>query len=61
MIIFNLFKFQLFSQLYPPQEGNTIMGTEDDYEKAKQFLNENKLNSVGTLSKTEWDVASKTH
>lgn len=37
------------------------MGTEDDYEKAKQFLNENKLNSVGTLSKTEWDVASKTH
>lgn len=37
------------------------MGTEDDYETAKQFLNENKLNSVGTLSKSEWEVASKTY
>lgn len=35
------------------------MGTEDDYEKAKQFLEENKLTSVGTLSKSEWEVASK--
>jgi len=36
------------------------MGIEDeDYDKAKQFLNENKLESVGTLSKSEWEVASK--
>jgi len=38
------------------------MGMEDeDYEKAKQFLKENKLESVGTLSKSEWEVASKTY
>lgn len=35
------------------------MGKEDDYEKAKQFLSEKKLSSVGTLSKSEWEVASK--
>lgn len=35
------------------------MGTEDDYDKAKQYLDENKQTSVGTLSKSEWDVASK--
>lgn len=35
------------------------MGTEDDYHEAKLFLNNNKLNSVGTLSRSEWDVASK--
>lgn len=35
------------------------MGTEDDYDKAKQFLAENKLTSVGTLSKSEWEVACK--
>jgi len=37
------------------------MGTEEDYDKAKQFLNENKQESVGTLSKSEWEVASKFH
>jgi len=38
------------------------MGMEDeDYDKAKQFLKENKLESVGTLSKSEWEVASKTY
>jgi len=37
------------------------MGVEDDYEKAKQFINDNKLKSVGTLSKPEWEVASKTY
>jgi len=35
------------------------MGTEDDYDGAKQFLKENKQDSVGTLSKSEWEVASK--
>jgi hypothetical protein len=47
--------------LYPPQEGNKKMGTEDEYEKAKQFLNENKIPNIGTLSKSEWEVASKTN
>lgn len=38
------------------------MGMEDeDYDKAKQFLKENKLESVGTLSKSEWEVASNTY
>lgn len=37
------------------------MGTDDEYEKAKQFLTENKLNSVGTLSNSEWEVASNTY
>lgn len=36
-----------------------MMGTEDEYVKANQFINENKLRSVGTLSKSEWEVASK--
>jgi len=45
--------------LYPPQEGSTTMGTDDEYEVAKTFLNENRLNNVGTLSKSEWEVASK--
>lgn len=35
------------------------MGTEDDYDEAKQFLEENNISSVGTLSKSEWEVASK--
>lgn len=34
------------------------MGTEDEYVKANEFINENKLRSVGTLSKSEWEVAS---
>lgn len=37
------------------------MGTEDEYEKAKQFLSEKKLNNVGTMSKSEWEVASMTN
>lgn len=37
------------------------MGIEDDYETAKQFLSEKKSSSVGTLSKSEWEVASKTY
>jgi len=37
------------------------MGTDDEYEKAKQFLNENKFDNVGTLSRSEWEVASKTY
>ncbi|XP_025422666.1 mRNA cap guanine-N7 methyltransferase isoform X2 [Sipha flava] len=45
-------------ELYPPQEGNKKMGTEDEYEKAKQFLNENKIPNIGTLSKSEWEVAT---
>ncbi|VVC39358.1 mRNA (guanine-N(7))-methyltransferase,mRNA (guanine-N(7))-methyltransferase domain,S-adenosyl-L- [Cinara cedri] len=45
-------------EVYPPQEGSKIMGTEDDYDKAKQFLNENRLSSVGTLSTSEWEVAT---
>jgi len=36
------------------------MGMEDDYDKAKQFVKENKHDSIGTLSKSEWEVASKT-
>lgn len=47
--------------MYPPQEGNEKMGTDDEYEKAKEFLNEKKLHNIGTLSKSEWEVASKTH
>lgn len=35
------------------------MGEEDEYKSAQHFLNENKVNSVGTLSKSEWEVASK--
>lgn len=38
------------------------MGTEDDYNEAKHFLNKNtKLNTVGTLSRSEWEVASKSY
>lgn len=54
-----MFKIQTYFQLYPPQEGNKIMGEEDEYKSAQHFLNENKVNSVGTLSKSEWEVASK--
>lgn len=35
------------------------MGAEDDYDEAKKFLEDNKLTNVGTLSKSEWEVASK--
>lgn len=36
------------------------MGTDDEYDEAKKILNEKNINSVGTLSKSEWEVASKT-
>ncbi|XP_015363309.1 PREDICTED: mRNA cap guanine-N7 methyltransferase [Diuraphis noxia] len=45
-------------EVYPPRKGIELMGTEDDYDKAKQFLNETKVDSVGTLSKSEWEVAT---
>lgn len=35
------------------------MGSENEYDGAKQFLDKNRLNSVGTLSSSEWEVASK--
>ncbi|XP_060850550.1 mRNA cap guanine-N7 methyltransferase isoform X1 [Rhopalosiphum padi] len=45
-------------EVYPPRKGIELMGMEDDYDKAKQFVKENKHDSIGTLSKSEWEVAT---
>lgn len=36
-----------------------MMGTDNDYDKAKQFLDKAKQDYVGTLSMPEWEVAGK--
>ncbi|XP_050425646.1 mRNA cap guanine-N7 methyltransferase [Adelges cooleyi] len=45
-------------ELYPPREGNNVMGMTEDYVKAEQFLKANDTRSIGTLTQSEWEVAT---
>ncbi|XP_050537483.1 mRNA cap guanine-N7 methyltransferase [Daktulosphaira vitifoliae] len=45
-------------ELYPPHNGNKTMGIDEEYIKAKQFLVDSNINSVGTLTVSEWEVAT---
>lgn len=48
---------------YPPEPGKTLMADEAEYEHAKIFLDnkdyDNERDKIGTMSKCEWEVASK--
>ncbi|KAG8305634.1 hypothetical protein J6590_065554 [Homalodisca vitripennis] len=50
-------KMQAFES-YPPFEGNSLNGEEDEYTHAKDFMEKNKCDRIGTLSKPEWEAAS---
>uniref|UniRef100_A0A1B6MB57 mRNA cap guanine-N(7) methyltransferase n=1 Tax=Graphocephala atropunctata TaxID=36148 RepID=A0A1B6MB57_9HEMI len=50
-------KMQAF-ETYPSFEGNPLNGEEDEYTHAKEFIEKEKCERVGTLSKPEWEAAS---
>ncbi|XP_054283068.1 mRNA cap guanine-N7 methyltransferase isoform X2 [Macrosteles quadrilineatus] len=45
-------------ETYPPNEGETLAGGEDEYKHAKEFIEKNNADRVGTLSQSEWEATS---
>ncbi|XP_030755092.1 mRNA cap guanine-N7 methyltransferase [Sitophilus oryzae] len=49
-------------EMYPPNENATLLGDEEDYIHAKEFIERQDQNGgpvkIGTLSKSEWETSS---
>lgn len=49
-------------ETYPPPKWGKLVGKDDEYLHAKKYLEKNSsygAKTIGTLSKSEWEAASK--